>query len=158
MSWTYADWLTFEETAAVVAVDTAEQTFTVAGDLRSEAQPGTKMDLEGSTGNDGTYTISSTTYTAAGTDQTVIKVKSAFTDATADGTITFAQSQKTRLERLRLHIEEVSCEVRASVTTDNTSYSAGELRQYLAELMETEKALNPKRRKLNRGRLWRQNG
>ncbi len=72
-------------THAITAVDTVADTFTVAGDQTANYTAGTKIQVKGSTGNDGVYTVVSSTY---GTD-TVITVEEDITDATADGTISY---------------------------------------------------------------------
>lgn len=69
-------------TVNITAVDTALETFTVAED-KSGLGAGDVLEVAGSTGNDGYYTVVST----SGTGPTVITVSEDVTDATADGTI-----------------------------------------------------------------------
>jgi hypothetical protein len=66
----------------ITAVDTVAETFTVAED-KSGLGSGDVLLVAGSTGNDGYYTVAST----SGTGPTVITVNEDVTDATADGTI-----------------------------------------------------------------------
>lgn len=69
-------------TVNITAVNTTGETFTVAEDKSSLAS-GDVILVAGSTGNDGYYTVAST----SGTGPTVITVNEDVTDATADGTI-----------------------------------------------------------------------
>lgn len=74
---------------AIAAVDQTNKTFTVSGDQRGKFPATRLFSVEGSTGNDGTYTV------AAGlgveydpdTDQTRIPVDEAIPNATADGSV-----------------------------------------------------------------------
>lgn len=69
-------------TVNITAVDTSLETFTVAED-KSGLGSGDVLLVAGSTGNDGYYTVSST----SGTGPTVITVNEDITDATVDGTL-----------------------------------------------------------------------
>jgi hypothetical protein len=68
---------------AITGVNTGTKTFTVAGDQTLELVAGTKLAVDGSTGNDGMYTVVSATYTSS----TAIVVSETISDATADGTL-----------------------------------------------------------------------
>lgn len=68
----------------IIAVDTVGEKFTVPGDHTTEFTSGKQLFVSGSTGNDGTYTVASSTLT--GTD-TIITVNENITDATVDGII-----------------------------------------------------------------------
>jgi len=72
-------------TYAITAVDTAAKTFTVAEDL-SALSDGDYIEVRGSTGNDGSYTVASD----AGSGPTVITVDNTIPDATVDGNILVA--------------------------------------------------------------------
>lgn len=61
--------------------------FVVAGDTRPDVFPGESIVVTGSTGNDGTYTITGEAF-ASGPNQTTISVAQAVNNATADGLIT----------------------------------------------------------------------
>lgn len=69
---------------AITDVDTGTKTFTVAGDQTSELAAGTLLSVNGSTGNDGNYTVVSSTYDV---DHTDIVVSEVVSDATVDGTL-----------------------------------------------------------------------
>lgn len=69
-------------TVNITAVNTTSETFTVAED-KSGLGAGDVLLVAGSTGNDGYYTVAST----SGTGPTVITVNEDITDSTADGTI-----------------------------------------------------------------------
>jgi hypothetical protein len=68
------------------AVSTGSGTFTISddGDLSSTFPDGRRIQVNGSTGNDGIFTIASTNYSAP---NFVITVNETISDATADGTI-----------------------------------------------------------------------
>jgi len=69
----------------IVAVSMINDTFSIAGDYTDIFIEGKSLTVENSTANDGTYYISSSTYTAP---NTVISCSTAVPDATADGTLT----------------------------------------------------------------------
>lgn len=69
----------------ITAVNTTSETFTVTGD-HSGLGAGDKILVEGSTGNDGYWTVVST----SGTGPTDITVSENVTDATGDGTVDYA--------------------------------------------------------------------
>lgn len=71
-------------THAVTAVNQGTKTFTTASDLSSELYAGDPLDILGSTGNDGTYTVVTVTWTGAVTN---VVVSEAIPDATADGSM-----------------------------------------------------------------------
>jgi len=73
---------------AIVAVDTGNETFSIAGDHSSELSATEKFDVVGSTGNDGQWTVQSIVYSDP---NTVITVTGDITDATVDGDIEFAE-------------------------------------------------------------------
>jgi hypothetical protein len=68
---------------AITGVSTGDKKFTIAGDHASEMAAGTLISIDGSTGNDGNYTVVSATYGAA----TEVVVSEAVPDATVDGTL-----------------------------------------------------------------------
>lgn len=70
---------------SITAVNTSTETFTVTGD-HSGLGSGDKILVEGSTGNDGYWTVAST----SGTGPTDITVSEDVTDATGDGTVDYA--------------------------------------------------------------------
>jgi len=70
----------------VVAVDTTNEVVTVNGDVTGFVESGDPLGIRGSTGNDGTYTVSSTNYDS-GNDETDITVNEDLTDSTADGRV-----------------------------------------------------------------------
>lgn len=78
-----------DSSLAVTAADTGAETFTVAGDKTHLFPSGRSFTVAGSTGNDGTWYVSSSSY-SSGSDATTITVTGDVTDATADGTITVA--------------------------------------------------------------------
>lgn len=67
----------------ITGIDQGAKTFTIAGDF-STGQIGAMLNINGSTGNDGKYTVSSVTLNAGNTD---IVVDEAIPDATVDGTL-----------------------------------------------------------------------
>jgi hypothetical protein len=69
---------------AITAVNTGAKTFTVTGD-HSSLGAGDIIEVEGSTGNDGYYTVVSATYTTS----TDIVVSEVVPDGTADGTVDY---------------------------------------------------------------------
>jgi hypothetical protein len=90
-SWgTISHWVMFDQdrtSYSVDGVDTTNDIFTLpdaAGDVTGEFAAGTKVRVNGSTGNDGIYTVASSSYD--GTD-TQVTVQEDVTDATADGTL-----------------------------------------------------------------------
>jgi len=70
--------------ASVVGVDTSSDTITVDGDVASLLATGDIFTVTGSTGNDGEYTVDSTSYDSTN-DETTITVKESVGDGTADG-------------------------------------------------------------------------
>jgi len=69
----------------IAAVSMVNDTFSIAGNHSDIFTEDRSLTVANSTGNDGTYTISSSIYTAP---NTVISVSDAVQDATADGTLT----------------------------------------------------------------------
>lgn len=80
-------------TNSVTGVDTGANSFDFAGDVAEDFPDGTRFEISGSTGNDGTYTVASTT----GTSPTVVSVEEDVTDSTADGTATSVDASAARL-------------------------------------------------------------
>ncbi len=74
---------------AITVVNTGTKTFTVAGDKTALILAAATIRVAGSTGNDGLYTVVSSTFSV---DHTDIVVTQAIPDATADGTIVSAAS------------------------------------------------------------------
>ena len=71
----------------IIAVDTATEKVTVAGDISLRLNPGETFDIAGSTGNDGSYTVAALGITVNAEGNTEITVTGDITDATADGTV-----------------------------------------------------------------------
>ena len=69
---------------AITAVDTTAGTFGVDADISNKLAVGDSIEVVGSTGNDGTYTVSSVTYSDP---TTTITVEETVADATADGEV-----------------------------------------------------------------------
>jgi hypothetical protein len=74
------------DTYAVVAVDTGNETITIEGEHLEEFAVGVVFEVEGSTGNDGIYTVSAVSYDEPN-DQTTVTVTGDITEATADGNL-----------------------------------------------------------------------
>ena len=70
----------------VTVVDDGAKTFTVAGDQTDEIEAADSITIQGSTGNDGTYTVVSSTYVPS-TKDTDIVVSEVVPSAVADGTL-----------------------------------------------------------------------
>jgi len=75
-----------DTSSAIVAVDTTNDTFSIAGDKTSSLQDGGMIEVTGSTGNDGMWVIESSVFS---TPNTVITVTGDVTDSTADGNLTW---------------------------------------------------------------------
>jgi len=73
---------------AITAVDTSNDWLAVSGDQSAAVDTGDEFTVSGSTGNDGTYTVSSLTYDSEN-DQTEIHVSESVDDSTADGSISY---------------------------------------------------------------------
>ncbi len=73
---------------SVSAVSTANETFTVSGDVTTYMYVNQEFSVDGSTGNDGDYTVKSISYDS-GADTTTITVDQDITDGTADGDIEY---------------------------------------------------------------------
>jgi len=71
---------------SITAVDTANNVFSVSGDETSIFSSGDTIVVSKSTGNDGSYTVSSPSYDSA-SNETDITVQEDVTDSTADGGI-----------------------------------------------------------------------
>ena len=70
---------------SIVSASAAAKTFGIAGDLTTTFPAGSAFNVYGSTGNNGSYTVSSSTYTAP---NTIITTVAAVPSSTADGVIT----------------------------------------------------------------------
>lgn len=68
----------------ITGVDTGTEQFVIDGDQTARILVDDVLTVIGSTGNDGVYTVASTSY-AAGPDETTITVNEDITDATVDG-------------------------------------------------------------------------
>jgi len=68
----------------IVSVSITLDSFAVAGDKTSKFPAGFKFNVRGSTGNDGEWTVSSSTFDG---ENTVVSVTGNVTDTTADGKI-----------------------------------------------------------------------
>jgi hypothetical protein len=71
---------------AIVGVDTSGEVFRISGDQTGRLQVGETIEVSGSTGNDGTYTIDALNYDGTN-DETDITVKEDVTDGTVDGDV-----------------------------------------------------------------------
>ncbi len=135
MAWTYSNWMTAATAYAVAGVSTSAKTFTVAGDARAFVAPGDRIAVTGSTGNNGTYTVSSVSYAP---NSTTITVEVAPANATPDGSIALGPSARTQLANLRLHHAEVAARISESVQSTGTSINTADIRQYLADIVMPE--------------------
>jgi len=79
---------------AITGVNTGTETFTVAGDHREAFPAGSALEVYGSTGNDGVWTVASTALNGGNTE---ITVEEDVTDATVDGTISPAYTYTDHL-------------------------------------------------------------
>jgi hypothetical protein len=68
----------------ITAVSTGSSTFTIAGDFTARFTAGTQIQVTGSTGNNGTYTVDGSVLS---TGNTIITVDEPVVNATADGVI-----------------------------------------------------------------------
>ncbi|MGM0739749.1 MAG: phage distal tail protein, Rcc01695 family [Bacteroidota bacterium] len=83
--------ITFDTTTWVVeAVDTAADWVAVSGDKTGDIADGSSIEITGSTGNDGVYTVDSTNYDS-GNDRTEIHTDESISDSTADGSVKYGQ-------------------------------------------------------------------
>lgn len=78
--------LTGKDTASVSAVNQGTKTFTVTGGITSHLQEGNTINVTGSTGNDGLYTVVSVALNVSDTD---IVVEETIPDPTNDGTVEY---------------------------------------------------------------------
>lgn len=83
-------------TTSVAGVDTTADTFTFSGDVTADFPQGTRFEISGSTGNDGSYTVSSTSYDSTA-DTTTVSVYESIGDGTADGSATHVDASAARL-------------------------------------------------------------
>ena len=77
------------ELAGVVGVDDVGESFTIDGDKTAALVADRGLVIINSTGNDGQYTVVSSSY-AAGPDETTVVVAEDVTDATVDGTMLYS--------------------------------------------------------------------
>jgi len=70
---------------SITAVSTADDSVTVGGDHTDEILPGDRVVIEGSTGNNGEYTVAEVSLTDAG--DTVVAMEQSITDSTAEGSL-----------------------------------------------------------------------
>ncbi len=82
----------YKTTFLIIAVDTVAKTFTVAGDKRDIFNASSTPSVEGSTGNDGGYSVVSSTLD--GTD-TVVTVNEVIPSAVADGSLALILGKDT---------------------------------------------------------------
>jgi hypothetical protein len=80
--------ITFPKAWSITAVSTGSKKFTVSGDQRRWMAVGASIAVTASTGNNGTYTISTLTLVGGNTEIVVVE---AVPSAVADGTLTAAQ-------------------------------------------------------------------
>jgi len=72
---------------SIVAVDTSADTVEVSGDKTSELSAPDKIEITGSTGNDGIYTVTNVAYDVNANGNTTITVSESIGDSTADGSV-----------------------------------------------------------------------
>lgn len=82
-------WIVTRATFAIVGADTGNEVLRIAGDETARFAIGDTLEVVGSTGNDGTYTVSALNYDS-GNDETDITAHENVGDATADGDILHA--------------------------------------------------------------------
>jgi len=82
------------KTYAITDVDTGTETFVIDGDQTERFEDAGIFSVVGSTGNDGEYTVVSTSYSEVN-DETTITVVEDITDATVDGTIVHSEKADT---------------------------------------------------------------
>lgn len=73
---------------SITGVDTGNNQFVIADDYTDTFNPGLEFEVVKSTGNDGFYTVSSSSYSSSN-DETTITVEENVSDSTVDGEITF---------------------------------------------------------------------
>jgi hypothetical protein len=71
---------------AVTSVDTSASSFSVDGDVTNKVEADDEIEVVGSTGNDGAYTVASASYNSP---ETTITVNESVSDTTADGDVVF---------------------------------------------------------------------
>lgn len=86
-----------QEDRNVVAVDLTSDFFTVSGKHDGDYEPGDKVVVSDSTGNDGVYTVSSASFDSSN-NETDVYVDSDISDSTADGKLTKKQGTKYMVE------------------------------------------------------------
>ncbi len=90
------------DTAAVADIDQANKTISATGDISGFLEKGSRINIDGSTGNDRTdirvgYTVVSAVYD--GSTNTDIVVKEAIPDATADGNVEYYDGINTATKK-----------------------------------------------------------
>ncbi len=75
-----------KDSTTITVVNQGTKTFTVTGDITSHLQQGSIVNITGSTGNDGLYSVVSAVLNVGDTD---IVVEEAIPDATADGSVEY---------------------------------------------------------------------
>jgi hypothetical protein len=113
------------ESFSIVAVDTVNEEFEVSGDQTEYFRITAPVLVEGSTGNDGVWTVASVTYDS-GTSRTIVEVNENVTNATADGTLRTGRTIRVQFE---MALDET-----LTVDTDNgtVTHSNGDTSQYKA--------------------------
>lgn len=83
----------------IIGVNATSETFTVRGDMRNFFPAAGTFQVVSSTGNDGNWTVTSSTY-SDGTDLTTITVTGNITNATADGIIKITSSNAAQIGQI----------------------------------------------------------
>lgn len=96
----HSDFSTYDRTWLIAGVTTGSKRFDVAGDQTSYVEPGDKITVSGSTGNDGTYNVNTVTYSAPNTQIVVVE---AVPDATVDGN--FNSPYRVKIEDVASNLE-----------------------------------------------------
>lgn len=122
-------------TWTITAVDTTNDWVAVSGDKTGDIEDGKSIEITGSTGNDGVYTVSSTVYDS-GNNRTEIHTVENISDATADGSVKYGQPSDG--EAITAGYE---FDVHARMDTDQLSanlshYQAGEAEVPIIEIKQ----------------------
>lgn len=91
-----------KNTGEINSVDTTNETVTVNGDITNYLGTGEGFEIVGSTGNDGSFTVSSISYDS-NNDETTITVNEDITDSTADG---WTQNSVATVKHQKVWLEE----------------------------------------------------
>lgn len=121
----------------ITDVDTSAETFTVSGNKEGIFTTGSTFDVSGSTGNDGTWTVSTSSYNSS-SDETTIEVAGDITDGTVDG-IVIAYSTRKDGVYLNVYIDQIhAAEDNTLLHTLQTSLAAQVREQVVQEVFVRE--------------------